>query len=42
DVDGDATFPEFDRARWREVTREDHPAPEDGAFGYSFVTLDST
>lgn len=29
-VDGDTHFPEFDRAAWREVSREDHP-------GYSFV-----
>ena len=29
-VDGDAHFPDFDRQRWREVSREDHP-------DYSFV-----
>ena len=29
-VDGDARFPDFDRNRWQEVTREDYP-------DYSFV-----
>lgn len=40
DFEGDAKFPEFDRAVWCETTRDDHPAGEDGALGYSFVTLD--
>lgn len=31
--EGDTWFPEFDRSRWREVAREDHP-------GFSFVTYD--
>lgn len=38
DIDGDTYFPEFDRAAWREMAREDrddiHSAP------VSFVTLD--
>ncbi len=36
--DGDTVFPAFDRSRWREVWRQDHPgAGETPAF--SFVTL---
>lgn len=37
DVDGDTRFPEFDRGRFREVWREDHP---DGPVPYAFVTLE--
>jgi dihydrofolate reductase len=37
DFDGDAFFPEFDRSRWREVSRERRASagPED--FDYAFV-----
>ena len=34
--DGDTRFPDFDRAVFREVAREEHAAPE--GFGYAFVT----
>jgi dihydrofolate reductase len=37
DFDGDAVFT-FDRARWREVGRQDHQTPE--GLAYSFVTLE--
>jgi dihydrofolate reductase len=38
--EGDTRFPEFDRAAWREVSR-DGPKHEPGdAFSYSFVVLD--
>jgi dihydrofolate reductase len=37
--EGDAHFPEFDRAAWREVARADHPADGDTP-AYSFVTLE--
>jgi dihydrofolate reductase len=37
--DGDTRLPAFDPARWRETTREDHPA-EDDRPAYSFVTLE--
>ena len=40
EFDGDAKFPDFDRAQWFETMRDDHPAGEDGALGHSFVTLD--
>jgi dihydrofolate reductase len=40
ELKGDAWFPPFDPGRWREVSREAHPAGEGGAdFGYSFVEL---
>jgi len=38
DIAGDVTLPPFDPARWREVSREDHPAAE-GRPSFSFVTL---
>jgi dihydrofolate reductase len=36
--DGDAFFPECDKAAWREKAREDHAPPE--GLRYSFVTLE--
>jgi dihydrofolate reductase len=36
---GDTVLPALDPARWRETTREDHPA-EEGRPAYSFVTLE--
>ncbi len=36
---GDAQFPEFDSAEWREVSRENHGA-ETGTPPYSFVVLE--
>jgi len=38
DFEGDTRFPDFDRAAWREVAREEHRAPE--GFGYAFVTYE--
>ena len=38
--EGDAWFPEFDAAAWREIAREDHPADEKHACAYSFVSYD--
>jgi len=38
DYIGDAHFPEFDRAIWREVARQVHLSPE--GLGYHFVTYD--
>jgi dihydrofolate reductase len=38
DVDGDATLPAFDPARWREVSRKDHAA-EDGRPPFTFLRL---
>jgi dihydrofolate reductase len=38
-VEADTFFPALDRADWEEIAREDHPADERHAYGYSFVTL---
>jgi len=38
--EGDAWFPEFDSAAWRESWREDHPADAQHACAYSFVCYD--
>lgn len=40
DVDGDVRFPEWDRAAWREVWRESHPADEKHAHPFAFVRLE--
>ncbi len=40
DVEGDAWFPGFDRAQWREVERESHSRDEKNEFDYAFVTLE--
>lgn len=39
DAEGDVYFPPFDRAQWREVSREDHPADGDTP-AFSFVVLE--
>jgi len=38
-VEADTFFPVLDAAEWEEIAREDHPADERHAYGYSFVTL---
>ena len=40
EVEGDAMFPELDRAEWTEVEREEHAADERHAHAYHFVTLE--
>jgi dihydrofolate reductase len=40
DFDGDARFPPFDRAEWREGTREAREAAGEGGFAYHFVTYE--
>ncbi len=40
ELDGDTHFPAFDRADWREVEAESHPADERHAWPYRFVTLE--
>ena len=37
DFEGDAFFPEFDRSRWREVSREPHASAGADTFDYAFV-----
>ena len=39
-VEGDAYLPEFDRAQWREVSREKWPATEANPYPYSFVVYE--
>jgi dihydrofolate reductase len=38
-VEGDARFPEFDRAQWRELECERHPGDDRNPHAYSFITL---
>lgn len=37
DLTGDTWFPEWDKAEWQEVEREDHQADEKNQFDYSFI-----
>jgi len=39
EVAGDAWFPPFDRAQWRELSHEAHPADERNPYPYRFITL---
>ena len=41
DAVGDVRFPTFDRAQWRELSRDDHAAAGDNP-AFSFVTLERT
>ncbi len=40
DIDGDTTFPQWDRSQWREVRRDDRPADADHAHPFSLVLLE--
>ena len=40
DVKGDVNFPEFDKAEWLEIERQEHSADEKNDFDYSFVVLE--
>jgi dihydrofolate reductase len=39
-VPGDARFPEFVAAEWREIEREEHPADPRHAFALTFRVLE--
>ena len=39
EVDGDATFPEYDQSQWQELERENHSSDERNQYAYSFLTL---
>lgn len=38
--EGDAIFPDFDRAAFRESARSEHPAGADDEFAFAFATFD--
>jgi dihydrofolate reductase len=40
-VDGDVRFPDLDRARWREVARDERPADERNAHALAFTVLEA-
>ena len=40
DFEGDVFFPEFDRSRWREASRESRVLDGAGGFSYHFVAYD--
>lgn len=40
DVGGDVYFPEFNKAEWLEIEREEHSADEKNEFDYSFVVME--
>jgi len=40
EIDGDTSFPVFDRTEWQEVAREEHPATADNPHPYNFLVLD--
>jgi len=40
DLEGDASFPDFDKKQWREVSREDHKACDKNPYDYSFLILE--
>lgn len=39
-VDGDAFFPEIDMKKWKEISREDHPADAENEHPFSFITYE--
>jgi dihydrofolate reductase len=40
EVEGDATFPPFDEAKWREIRREPHPAGDGDDYAFTFRVLE--
>jgi len=40
EVEGDVFFPEFNKADWLEIEREEHSSDEKNEFDYSFVVLE--
>lgn len=40
EVEGDVTFPPFDRGDWAEISRETHPETEKDEFSHAFVVLE--
>lgn len=42
DFDGDIFFPEFNKAEWKEVSRENHEPEGKNLYNYSFVILEKS
>ena len=40
DIEGDAWFPAFDMAEWKQLKRESHPADEKNAYPHTFLILE--
>lgn len=40
EISGDAHFPGFDPAQWREIERQDHSADDANPFAYTFLILE--
>jgi dihydrofolate reductase len=40
DFEGDAFFPDWDESRFREVSREEHPATAERPYSFSFVVME--
>lgn len=40
EVEGDVSFPDFDRGDWTEISREPHPRSEKDEFPHAFVILE--
>jgi dihydrofolate reductase len=41
-IDGDASFPDFDRTRWQEVGRESYKATDNNPYDYAFLVLEKS
>jgi dihydrofolate reductase len=39
-IEGDASFPDFDRSLWQEVARESHQATANNPYNYAFLVLE--
>lgn len=39
-LEGDTWFPDWQKADWQEVNREDHPADNKNDYSYSFIVFD--
>ncbi len=40
DLEGDASFPDFDEATWREIRSDVHPATEGDDYAFRFRCLE--
>lgn len=39
-IEGDTRFPDYDRSRWHEISRQDYKADANNDFDYSFLVLE--